>query len=135
MSSTLKGRKQTPEHIARRTASMKETLKKKPEGWNSGKNNPTWKGGISKDHLAYQRHWRDIKKGYYKNYFIGRKETLANRKKPDSCEVCGAIGQICFDHNHKTGAFRGWICTRCNLILGMAKDSSELLTKLSEYLS
>ncbi len=58
----------------------------------------------------------------------------APRPRPDSCEVCGAIGKICLDHDHKTNKFRGWLCTRCNVAIGMVKDNSETLIALSEYL-
>lgn len=38
------------------------------------------------------------------------------------------------DHDHKTGKFRGILCTGCNLALGAAKDSTETLVSLIEYL-
>jgi hypothetical protein len=79
--------------------------------------NPQWRGGTSP---AYQR-------------------KQATRSKPDHCEVCGAAGSdfkrgLCFDHDHDTGAFRGWLCTRCNVALGMVNDSVERLQALSDYL-
>lgn len=58
----------------------------------------------------------------------------APRPKPIQCEVCGAMGIICLDHDHITDKFRGWICNRCNVALGMVKDNSETLIALSEYL-
>lgn len=58
----------------------------------------------------------------------------APRPRPDQCEVCGAMGTICLDHDHKTGKFRGWICNRCNVAIGMVKDNSETLVALSDYL-
>jgi hypothetical protein len=64
---------------------------------------------------------------------------LAGRPKPDACDVCGSnekykhIG-ICFDHDHLTGQFRGWLCAKCNLALGLVDDSPERLKKLAEYL-
>jgi hypothetical protein len=39
-----------------------------------------------------------------------------------------------FDHDHETGAFRGWICGKCNTALGLADDDPEILLKLIEYL-
>lgn len=80
-----------------------------------GRNHPIWKGGS-------------------KSYTWIHGEELAGRPKSESCEVCGAIGGICFDHDHATGQFRGWICRRCNLILGHAKDSPVLLRQLADYL-
>ena len=78
-----------------------------------GEKNHRWKGGLTN---------------------LQKKEKIAGRKKPDSCEICGGGGIICFDHDHKTGKFRGWICSRCNFTLGNVKDNSELLIALAEYL-
>jgi hypothetical protein len=38
------------------------------------------------------------------------------------------------DHNHETGEFRGILCTSCNSMLGMAKDSIEVLREAIKYL-
>ena len=38
------------------------------------------------------------------------------------------------DHNHDTGEFRGILCLKCNSLLGMAKDSTDVLKKAIEYL-
>src|SRR5512146_139517 len=55
------------------------------------------------------------------------------------CAVCGkhqsALGRALYvDHNHATGEIRGLLCRHCNLILGMAHDDSDLLSKLINYL-
>ncbi len=61
--------------------------------------------------------------------------TVAGRPKPDVCEICGELHiRIVFDHCHRRGHFRGWICDRCNRVLGLVKDSAELLSMLSHYL-
>ncbi len=88
-----------------------------------GEKHPMWKGGISADTM----------------YRIRRKEKLAGRVRPEQCEVCGAFGAanrgLCFDHDHKTGKFRGWICGRCNSALGMVKDNTGILLGLVDYLN
>ena len=63
-----------------------------------------------------------------------KKEKLAGREKPKDCEICGGGGKICFDHNHVTGKFRGWICERCNFSIGHARDNAELLEAMASYL-
>ena len=83
----------------------------------SGEKNGNWKGGVSP---------------------IARVK-YAPRPRPEICEVCGAFGRdsklgICYDHDHTTNKFRGWICYRCNVALGMVKDNAETLIALAEYL-
>ncbi len=100
-----------------------DSARKKMSDSRRREKNHNWKGGY---HAMLKN--RIIKK-------LNKLESLAGRKKPTQCEICGGMGRICFDHNHKTGLFRGWICDRCNLILGHAKDNAELLLSLSEYLN
>lgn len=38
------------------------------------------------------------------------------------------------DHCHESKAVRGILCNRCNTVLGLCKDDSELLSVLSGYL-
>lgn len=83
-----------------------------------GEKSNNWKGGIS---FPYK----------VKN---------APRPKSEQCEVCGAFGKdfkkgLFYDHNHKTGKFRGWLCMRCNFALGMVKDNTEILENLIDYLN
>ena len=64
-----------------------------------------------------------------------RIQEAAGRPKPDACETCGReTAQLCFDHCHQTGNFRGWLCQRCNAGLGMAGDLPELCRRWAEYL-
>jgi hypothetical protein len=68
-----------------------------------------------------------------------KKELAAGRPAPAVCEICGRMptGQgkvLHFDHDHQTGAFRGWICHKCNTALGLADDDPKILLKLVEYL-
>jgi hypothetical protein len=63
------------------------------------------------------------------------RERLAGRPKPGLCEICGECNiRIVFDHCHRHGHFRGWICDRCNRVLGLIKDSPEILGLLARYL-
>lgn len=71
--------------------------------------------------------------------FYDKKEAerikAAGRPRPSLCEICGTDEfRIVFDHCHMNGHFRGWICDRCNRVLGCVKDSVDLLGKMSAYL-
>lgn len=37
------------------------------------------------------------------------------------------------DHNHTTGKVRGLLCGNCNVSIGNAKDSPEILRRLADY--
>jgi hypothetical protein len=55
------------------------------------------------------------------------------------CDSCGILECDCktrlhMDHNHETGAFRGWLCSGCNLAAGSLRNSSGVALKLSKYL-
>jgi Recombination endonuclease VII len=59
------------------------------------------------------------------------------RPRPKACEACGrkpgTRGLHC-DHVHSTGKFRGWLCSQCNVALGMVGDTKRGLLKLIRYL-
>lgn len=70
-----------------------------------------------------------------RNYSDREKVALAKRPKPSSCETCARPHEnICWDHDHNTGNFRGWICSDCNTALGFVADSPERLRRLADYL-
>jgi hypothetical protein len=57
------------------------------------------------------------------------------------CGICGFEAEwglkgrgLARDHDHKTGAFRGYLCLSCNVGLGHFKDDPELLKKAIAYL-
>lgn len=70
-------------------------------------------------------------------------EELEQRFKEfgSKCEICEAIvdttskKSIAIDHNHVTGKFRGFLCSRCNVALGMMKDNVDILAKAITYLN
>lgn len=59
---------------------------------------------------------------------------IAGRPRAEKCELCLELGMTVFDHCHKSGKFRGWICDRCNRALGIVKDNPNLLIELALYL-
>ncbi|OGY46872.1 MAG: hypothetical protein A2840_03000 [Candidatus Buchananbacteria bacterium RIFCSPHIGHO2_01_FULL_47_11b] len=120
-----KGKKRSLESIEK-GASKRRGIKR-PQF--SGKNNPMWRGGISTNF-----------KEYMMNYRKHNNEIRAGRKQPEQCEICGVLAKdfkrgLCYDHDHISGAFRGWICTRCNTALGLVKENTETLMALIEYIN
>lgn len=56
-----------------------------------------------------------------------------------NCECCGTPRsalkrELHLDHNHETGAFRGWLCGRCNVGIGMLGDNVAGLQRAIAYL-
>jgi len=54
------------------------------------------------------------------------------------CKICGSefsdgIKPV-VDHNHRTKKVRGLLCIPCNLLLGSARDSIEILSQAINYL-
>ncbi len=101
------GKKQTPASNLKRSAAL------------SGNNNYQWgKGNMD-----------------------GRtRRKYAPRPEPPNCEACGIPSlelsrkKLFVDHCHKTNEFRGWLCTKCNVALGMVNDDINKLTLLIKYL-
>ena len=95
---------------------------------------------VKKRSAKYQKdHPKTPKKNihYFRKHLYGE-EYLNAPECPECCEVCGkknkAGTNLSFDHDHKTGKFRGWLCSKCNRILGFADDDIEILEKLIVYL-
>lgn len=63
-----------------------------------------------------------------------KKVAIAGRPRSNYCEICAAEGRTVFDHSHQKGHFRGWICDRCNKILGLVRDDISYLKALQIYL-
>lgn len=54
----------------------------------------------------------------------------------DTCAICGTDGGdkgLFLDHNHATGAMRGWLCHHCNAGIGHFKDDPALLARAIGY--
>lgn len=59
------------------------------------------------------------------------------------CDICGqpertkrngVVKLLAKDHDHRTGAWRGLLCQRCNQAIGMFSDNPLLLRRAAEYL-
>lgn len=70
-----------------------------------------------------------------------RKQGLPEPTRPrsENCDCCGRpewleTRAFALEHDHVTGAFRGWLCWHCNTGLGLLGDSVEGLEKALAYL-
>lgn len=75
-----------------------------------------------------------VYKAQQREYNLKIKYGLKPEEVPDRCQVCTSDLRVCVDHDHNTGMVRGFLCDRCNVVLGRVKDDPKLLRQLAEYL-
>lgn len=87
------------------------------------------------------QHKRGLKENYgmtvedYQEMHDRQGGVCAVCRKPETKVVKGAVYKLSVDHCHKTGRVRGLLCSRCNLMIGMAGDDTTLLTAAITYLT
>jgi len=93
-------------------------------------------------HIRYD--WGDIcsvpecgkpsrKMGRCEKHYL-RFRTTGTDVRPGHCDICLKECTPVWDHCHKTGIFRGWLCRACNLILGSVQDDVSMLNRMINYL-
>lgn len=122
-------------------------------GRNAAEKNRIAKSKTVQEHIrAYQRaHSQRPEVQTRKRAYYQRPETkaryLAHSRKaqglpaptrpcPERCECCGrapTAKALSLDHCHTTGAFRGWLCDKCNTALGLIGDTAESALRLVAY--
>lgn len=103
----------------------------------------SWKkGDPDRRRQRMRRRYREDQQFREKHNARQRAATAA-KARHGACEICkreppsygtAKERQLVRDHCHKTGQTRGWICMSCNLALGHAKDSPEILRAMAVYL-
>ncbi|CAP45436.1 endonuclease [Pseudomonas phage TL] len=128
-----------------------EVFMKYPNGWfkikNCRKCSSEFQPTAPSHHYCSDecKEWGRINAYYTRVYGLTYDEVRAMADERDhKCDICGEKGflmdpskHIAFlvvDHCHATGKVRGLLCHNCNRVLGLMKDSPELLRKAAEYL-
>jgi len=107
-----------PDFKARKLATNKEWQRNNPEKWNK----------------ALTTAVRNVQKASK-----ARRDAAAG-PKPERCPICllpftpTGPRKAVWDHNHRTGKFRGWICCFDNRMLGMVQDSPDTLRRAALYI-
>lgn len=91
---------------------------------------------------GYASHCRKCKSNATRALKRKKQIQVAGRAPGRSCEICGFLfvldaGQYFaphWDHSHVTGKFRGWLCFRCNIVLGYYKDNPQVFQQFVTYL-
>jgi len=80
-------------------------------------------------HKEKQRYWNLGRYGITPEEYSAM-ETKQNKK----CKICQEEDKLFVDHDHETGMVRGLLCHHCNTMLGLAKDSPQILEGAIAYL-
>jgi hypothetical protein len=65
------------------------------------------------------------------------KEEIQEKLFVGICDLCKqptTFRNLCIDHNHETGAYRGVICKSCNNLLGYIECNTHILDDAMNYL-
>ena len=90
----------------------------------------------------YKNYRQENAKRYSDNYRIWKygvtpeQVTELKRKQDYKCAICRKElpEKFVVDHSHVSGKVRGLLCRNCNLMIGWAKDSSDICESASQYL-
>ena len=85
----------------------------------------------------------DRDQGLKRRYGIGQieYEELYTKQK-GCCAICGSedpgdisIKNLCVDHDHESSKVRGLLCTRCNKLIGFARENPDILKLALAFLT
>jgi hypothetical protein len=111
--------------------------------------NKKWHEEHAEQHSIWQKKWND-KHRFRLALQSAQKSAIKYNHKPcnateseiresftGSCFVCGkkeGKRKLHMDHSHTTGEFRGWLCSNCNVVIGMLKENTTILKRAITYL-
>ena len=89
---------------------------------------------INFEKIQHFRHFHKKKDAVSKSQ-IREEYTNARREEQNGlCAICNEVKDLCSDHNHDSGLFRGLLCGTCNSMLGFAHDKVSVLIAGARYL-
>lgn len=137
-------RKQSPEHIAKRTTAVKERLSKEAikcigcgDDFIRTRAAQTYCSGRCWDRKERRRKAaKPPRMQVSPTFYAQLVSTYGN-----ACNICGAASggnsrgdRLAVDHDHATGMIRGLLCHRCNTAIGLLRDNRGLLEQAAKYL-
>ena len=70
----------------------------------------------------------------YDVMFMAQGGVCAICGKPEMRKYNGIPTRLCVDHDHETGKVRQLLCIKCNFVVGLIDEDTDILLKASEYL-
>lgn len=90
---------------------------------------PSYRDSVREEGLKH-RYGKDIK---YEEMYT---------KQKGCCAICGSkdpgdisIKNLCVDHDHESSKVRGLLCTRCNKLIGFARENPDILKLALAFLT
>jgi hypothetical protein len=92
--------------------------------------------------------WFDKNPHKREEYYLTKLRKIHEKREKIKLLVCDICGEretaldrfknpkvLAHDHDHATGMWRGYLCQRCNHLLGNARDSIDVLEAAIRYLN
>ena len=140
----LRGRPQSPEHLAKRIEATKLGMRKKTLacaecGSDFVRTSPAQRycSGQCWNRVARRKRPKIDRFKISADHYAALLDVQSGK-----CAICGSEHQsnqrkesLAVDHCHTTGIVRGLLCHRCNTAIGLLKDSTEILNSAINYLN
>jgi hypothetical protein len=92
--------------------------------------------------LAWRQAHREESRKWRRTYHLAKNYGLTPEQhdalyanQEGKCAICGRHeDKLGVDHNHSTKQVRGLLCLRCNAVIGMAYDDTDILLSAIKYL-
>ena len=111
---------------SKQCASRCKPCAKEALGTSRSKQGPERKGELRN----YQRYGR-----YLRDFGLTPKQVEdLKASQDDKCAVCKERKRLVLDHCHESGRHRGFLCSACNLALGLVKEDESFILSLLEYI-
>jgi len=109
-----------------------ELLVKQRERWHRVKDFQRTKDQTRKGNL---RRRFGLTPEQYADMVVAQNGRCAVCFRPETAVNQYGVKALAVDHDHSTGVVRGLLCMRCNIVLGLVKDDTDILQSAIEYLS
>ena len=85
-----------------------------------------WRVRSPEKHFALALKQYDVTVEWYETKAAEQKGLCAMCGKPEARRRNGKPTRLAVDHNHKTGAARDLLCSRCNMIVGILESREDV---------